>query len=228
MSDVDDLLGPEPEPEKKPKRRGRPPKKGQSAARSTGQNSHSGNATAAYPSVVQALHRPVSITFLSEALGQDRKAVTRKLAELPPVGQHRGNVPLYDFRQALAYLVTPRVDMAKAVRTMRVEDLPPSLHKDVWDAKLKEQKWRQQAGELWQTEDVLEVLGEAFQRLKTTTQLWIDHVADNHALPAPARKELTDLVDALQADLHRTLCEMPKERATASQVGEIEGTELDG
>jgi hypothetical protein len=78
------------------------------------------------------------------------------------------------------------------------------------------------AGELWATDDVLEVLGEAFQRLKTTTQLWIDQIGDNHSLPVEARKELTALVDALQADLHKTLVEMPKEKATRSQMADLE------
>lgn len=177
--------------------------------------------------VVQALLQPVSITFLAQILKMERRTVIKRLAGLEPIGQHRGNVPLYDFRQAMQYLVTPKVDVAEAIRKMGTDDLPVSLQKDVWDAKLKSQKWMIQAGELWRTEDVLEVLGEAFQRLKTTTQLWIDQVGDNNMLSPEARQELTELVDALQTDLHRSLCKMPEEKATLAQVGQIEGTDLD-
>jgi hypothetical protein len=35
------------------------------------------------------------------------------------------------------------------------------------------------------------------------------------------------MVDGLQQDLHATLVEMPKERATTNQLAEIEGTDLD-
>ncbi|MFU1607308.1 DNA translocase FtsK [Sulfitobacter pontiacus] len=178
-------------------------------------------------SVVQALTRPVSITFLSEVLRQDRKGITRKLATLPPIAQYRGNVPLYDFRQALEYLVKPKINAAEMIKKMGTDDLPMGLQKDVWDARLKQQKWMEQAGDLWRTEEVLSVLGEAFQRLKTTTQLWIDQLAESHALPAEVRKDLTGMVDGLQKDLHATLVEMPADKATRSQLGEIEGTDLD-
>lgn len=176
--------------------------------------------------VVQALFQPVSITFLAEVLQKDRKTVTKRLSELPPVAQHRGNIPLYDFRQAIGYLVAPRVDARKiedVLRKMGPGALPPTLSKDIWDAKLKQQKWEENAGDLWRTADILEVLGEAFQRLKTTTQLWVDQLDDTHALPAPVRRDLIDLVDGLQVDLHRTLVEMPKERQTRSQMSEIDG-----
>lgn len=172
--------------------------------------------------VIQALHQPVSLGLLSDVMGMTRDTVRRRLVELPPMGQRTGNNPVYDFRQAMNYLVTPRVDVAKVISTMSAGDLPPSLQKDVWDARLKAQKWMLNAGELWPTEDVLEVLGEAFQRLKTTAQLWIDQIGDSHSLPAPARKELAGLVDTLQADLHKTLIEMPKDKATRSMVAELD------
>jgi hypothetical protein len=149
--------------------------------------------------------------------------VRKRLYDLPPIGSQAGGHPLYDFRQALPYLVTPRVDMEKILASLSAGDLPPSLQKDVWDAKLKAQKWMQNAGELWPTDDVLEVLGEAFQRLKTTTQLWIDQISDNHSLPGPARQELVELVDALQIDLHKSLVAMPKEKATQSQMAQLDG-----
>lgn len=212
MSD-DDLLDMSPEAEEPKPRKAQPAPMGSS-----------GRADAR---VVQALLQPVSITFLAQVLKMERRTVIKRLAALAPIGNHRGNTPLYDFRQAMQYLVIPKTDVSEAIKKMGTSDLPMSLQKDVWDAKLKAQTWMERAGELWRTEQVLEVLGDAFQRLRTTTQLWIDQIGDNHSLPAPARKELTDLVDALQADLHRALVRMPEERATRPQLAEIEGTDLD-
>lgn len=186
-----------------------------------------GSAGRADARVVQALLQPVSITFLAQILKMERRTVNKRLAALAPIAQHRGNTPLYDFRQAMQYLVIPKTDVSEAIKKMGTADLPTSLQKDVWDAKLKAQTWRERAGELWRTDQVLEVLGDAFQRLRTTTQLWIDQIGDKHSLPAPARKELVELVDALQADLHQALVKMPEERSTMSQLGEIEGTDLD-
>lgn len=211
----EDLLGEDPKPQPKPK-----PTSRQSKRRTDGGSVKADAADTMR--AIQALHRPVSITFLADAFAMDRSTVTRRLASLPPVGQHRGNTPLYDFRQAASYLVKPQVDMEQILKSLSADALPPSLQKDVWDARLKAQKWMVQAGQLWATDDVLEVLGEAFQRLKTTTQLWIDQIGDNHALPIAARKELTVLVDTLQADLHKSLVEMPQERATLSQAAMLD------
>lgn len=173
--------------------------------------------------VVKRLNRPVSASFLGNCLDIDRRTVAKRLIDCPPVGYAGGNRALYDFRQALPFIVQRPMsekDLEAAIRRLDSSSLPRGLSKDIWDAKLKAQKWRQNAGELWPTDKVLEILGEAFQRLKTSTQLWIDQIADNHALPEKARQELTVLVDALQADLHRTLCEMPKEAQTPSQLSE--------
>jgi hypothetical protein len=215
--DIDFLLSGDDEPEKP--RRGRPRASTKTVAKKA--------ASGANAATVQALLQPVSITFLADVLQRDKKTVVKRLAGLAPMGHHRGNIPLYDFRQALEYLVTPRFNAAEAIKRMGTADLPMGLQKDVWDARLKQQKWMKEAGDLWATEDVLEVLGEAFQRLKTTTQLWIDQLAETHALPAEVRKDLTAMVDGLQKDLHTTLVEMPAEKSTRSQLSEIEGTDLD-
>jgi len=212
LDDLDDLLGPDPgasseEPEPQPN---------PGSARPLGRVSSE---------VVQTLHRPVSVTFLSQVMDMDRKTVVKRLTGLSPAGRHRGNAALYDFRQAMQFLVTPKVDVAAYVRKMGVGDLPSALQKDVWDARLKEQKWRQNAGELWPTSSVLEVLGEAFQRLKTTTQLWVDEIAEVNSLPTEVRTELVSRVDGLQAELHKSLVEMPKERSTESQLAELDPEE---
>lgn len=212
--DLDDLLGPEPgaapEPEAEP------------APRTISTRKPKGGRTDAQ--VVQRLYQPVSISFIAEVTGRDRKAVTRRLANAQPIAYHRGQTPLYDFRQALEVVVEPRIDaktIEKRLKSLSASDLPNSLQKDVWDALLKKQKWMQQAGELWATEDVLEVFAEAFQRIKTTAQLWVDQLSDSHDLPEKARLELTEMVDALQADIHQALVEMPKERATLAQAAQL-------
>lgn len=208
--DIDDLLGgDEPQP------------------KSTRRTSKNAGARAPTALVVQTLLQPVSVSFLADVFRKDKKTIVKRLAGLAPMGTHRGNIPLYDFRQAAEYIVTPRVNVADAIKKMGTDDMPAGLQKDVWDAKLKAQKWMVQASELWRTEDVLEVLGDTFQRLKTTTQLWIDQVADEHALPAEVRETLMELVDGLQKDLHKTLVEMPEQRATRAQIAQIEGTDLE-
>lgn len=221
--DIDDFLGlSEAPPKPAPKKRGRPPK---SASASNPANAA---AAAVTPDsvILQGLQRPVSVNFLAQAFRMDRTVASRKLAPLPPVDTTHGGHPLYNFLQATQYLVKPQVDPVEVVKRLTAGDLPASLQKDVWDAKLKQQKWAVNAGDLWPTDDVLEVLGDAFQRLKTTTQLWIDQLSESRALSPELRQELTGLIDGLNRDLHDALVRMPAERQTRSQLGEIEGTDL--
>jgi hypothetical protein len=206
--DADDFLGGATE-EDTPVRRGRKP-------------SAAAQGKVAVATLLAVLSKPVSITFLAHIWNMDKTTIKKRLVDLPPIDQHRGQQPLYDFRQASQYLVNPRVNMVDFVKRMGVKDLPRDLQKDVWDARLKEQTWRERAGELWATSSVLEVLSDTFQRLKTTTQLWVDRIADDHALSAEARKDLMKCVDNLQKDMHRSLVEMPQEQATPSQEAELE------
>lgn len=228
--DLDDFLGPAvpkaTEPVKPaPKKRGRPPK---SAAKPAAEKAPApGGAVTPDSVILQGLQRPVSVNFLAQAFRMDRTVASRKLAPLPPVDTTHGGHPLYNFLQAAQYLVKPQVDPVEVVKRLTAGDLPASLQKDVWDARLKQQKWALNAGDLWPTDAVLETLGDAFQRLKTTTQLWIDQISEARALPPEVRKELTGLVDGLNRDLHDALVRMPAERQTRSQLADIEGGDLD-
>lgn len=164
--------------------------------------------------------KPMSVTFLATALGMGPRTVQKKLAECPPIGSSR-NAPLYDFKQAMPYLIKPKAtDIREALKTLSDGDLPTSLQKDVWDARIKEQTWRSRAGELWKTEDVLEVLGDAFQALASTTKLWTDQIADKQDLPNETRQALMQRVDDLNEMLHQRLVEMPREKQTLSQEAE--------
>lgn len=171
----------------------------------------------------QQFQRPVSVTFLIDVMGMERRNIKKKLADCPPIGYHRGNVPLYDFRQALPYLVKPKVNVARHIQKMGSEDLPKALQKDVWDAKLKRQTWEERARQLWRSEDVIEVLSEAFKSIKSATRLWVDQLADEHHLSDELRNDLRDLVDGLQKSLHDRLVRMPEERQTRSSISEIDG-----
>lgn len=173
----------------------------------------------------QIFQRPMSATFLATMLGMGPRTVQKKLAECPPIGQAR-SAPLYDFRQALPYLVSPKANDIKAmIKKLGVHELPQSLQKDVWDARLKEQQWRERAGDLWRSEAVMEVFGDTFQALSSTMKLWTDQIAEENDLPNEVRDALMTRVDGLQKMLHERLVQMPGDKVTKSQVSEIENEE---
>lgn len=169
------------------------------------------------------LTRPLSITFLCQIFSLDRKTAIKRLTGIDPKGYHRsGHSPLYGFPEAARALVGTKAITADGLKRLTAADLPSALSKDMWDARLKEQKWRQLAGELWPTEDVMEVFGDAFKVLKTTTQLWADSMAEDLALDDAVRQDIVKRVDELQRLIHEALVKMPLEKSTKSQEAEIE------
>lgn len=159
----------------------------------------------------------VGIDWLAGAFRMDRRKVRAKLAPLKPLGQHKtptGTRPVYDLREASAYLSPNIEQIHEAIRNMSASDLPPGLQTDVWDARLKEMKWREQAGELYRADDVREVFADTFKTIKQTMQLWADNLDRGTELPPGVRAKLIVMVDGLQDEIHKALVEMPKKKQT--------------
>ena len=164
---------------------------------------------------VPMIHDGVSVSFLADAFGIRMETVRRKLARCPKK-KVQGRGFLYEFRTACAFLVAPKVDFDQYVRDLKTEDLPPELQKDVWEARLKRLKWEESAKELWRTDDVLEVLADLFVVLKSSVQLWPDHVERQHGLSESQRETLVALGDKLQDEIHTRLVEMVDKKSTPS------------
>lgn len=170
------------------------------------------------------VHAGVSVYWLAAVFGMSTATVKKKLADCPALKRSRDR-HLYDLREAAAYLVKPKGNMERMIKELKPEDLPPKLNSAYWDAKLKYQKWAVQAGELWRTGDVLDVLGEAFNRIRTATQLWQVTIERAHGLTDEQRKLLASMADRLLEETHQALIEMPKSRSTPSlrELDEEEG-----
>lgn len=161
------------------------------------------------------VHAGVSVYWLAQIFGMGTGTVKKKLAECPPMRKMR-NATLYNLRQAAAYLVDPKVDLERYIKTLSAADLPPSLNKDYWEALLKRQKYEIAAGDAWRTEDVLEVFGDVFTHIKSSTQLWQSTIDRVHGLTNEQQATLSVLVDRLLDDLHARLVSMPKDKRTVS------------
>jgi hypothetical protein len=161
----------------------------------------------------------VTVGWLSKVFGMDPSTVKKRLADCPVMHRRKAGY-VYDLKVASAYLVKPVFDVRKYLEGMKPAELPAQLQKDYWDALLKRQSWEERAGQLWRTEAVLEVLGEAFKTLKFTIQLWADQLEQTKGLSPDQRELLNKMTDRLQADLHARLVELPSKRQTMSVRGE--------
>lgn len=166
-------------------------------------------------------YRGVTVNWLRHAFRMDASTIKKKLSMLTPVSYQRGNTPLFDFVQAASYLVKPKIDLRQYIKNLRPEDLPVDLQKDYWDALTKRQKYMRQAGELWHTSDVIDVFGEAFKHIKTSTQLWVNQLDRQTGLTAEQLRILEKLADQLLDDMHTRLASLKDHRATSSSVEDL-------
>ncbi len=174
-----------------------------------------------WPEFVQ----PVSLTFLQKVFGMDRLTVKKKLASLSPVRHGRGNSPEYSFRQAAAYLVQPKVNLADYIATLRPNDLPPYLQSAFWDAMKKRQEYEIGAKDLWRTEHIMTSVGRAFQGLSLVLKQLPDDAAIRLRLDTEQRDALQLMVETMQRELHKTLVEDARTHMTQALAAELEEIE---
>ncbi len=164
----------------------------------------------------------VSAAWLAQVFGQDPKTVKKKLGKgrCPIAGYSSHKAPLYLIHEAAAYLVKPKIDLVEYIKSLRPNDLPPMLNDAYWAAMIKRQKWQENAGELWHTDDVLRVFGDVAFMYKTTSQLWVEELDRLHSLSPELRQTVTRLVDQLLESVHEELVNLPMQSRTYASVAE--------
>lgn len=173
----------------------------------------------------------VTASWLAVAFAIPEPTVRYKLRNCPvKTNRVRGTkmqVKLYDLKTAARYLVAPAFSTKEYMRALKRGDLPAVLQQAVWDAMLKRQKWEENAGQLWRTEQIREVLGSTFQNLKFTLQLWAETVERQTELSDAQRAMIVEMVESLQGDLYEALVKSMEDSdadgsASGPQVTELE------
>lgn len=167
----------------------------------------------------------ITVAQLAAYFRSNRKAVKEALTNCVPLRSDKSGQLLYDFVEACSYLVAPKRSVREFLRSVTDKDLPQEMREAYWNAKIKEMKARAMAGDLWHSSSVLEVLGETFKTIKTTTQLWTDTIDESSPLSVDQRDTLIKLVDKLMADLHEALVSNARSTATESFVRDLDNDE---
>lgn len=176
---------------------------------------------------VHEVQRGVTIPWLCQAFGMGRRDVERMLRQCPVLRRTGTNGKIYELAVAASYLVKPQISVEQYIKTIDAKDLPERLRKEFWTARLQEQKFRQKAGDLWATDDVLAVFGEVFKLVKNQSQLWSDSLETETGLTDEQRAILSDLVDDLMGKIFSMLGALKERKTTPSQLAEVEEVETD-
>lgn len=243
--DLDDLLSPQPAP-KKPKRgpnappapgkrrRGRPTKaeaaayaaqKAKELAEREPDDAVAGLGQNALPDAA-TFHRPVTRTFLATILGKQPRHLVKQLANCPVIDWTENGgarIPLYDFKTAIRYCVDPPAGLiAQWIKSQSSTTLPPLINKAFWEAEAVKQRVEKQAGDLWVTEDVLEVLGRTALTIKESVNLWIENLPGKASITTEQYNALRREAAGLLDDIHQRLVAMPAAQRTRSLVARVE------
>ncbi|ECA9746877.1 DUF1441 family protein [Salmonella enterica subsp. enterica serovar Haduna] len=147
-----------------------------------------------------------NITQLAKLFRMERRDITPKIMDVPPVGE-RGGYPIYAVHEVAPYLVKPLYDVETYLRRMNFKDLPKELSKEFWAGQRAKQDFDIKAGNLWETEKVIEHFGEAVKVLRMSMLLIPDTLARQAGLSEPQRQVITSSIDAMLNDLSSALIE---------------------
>lgn len=174
--------------------------------------------------------RGCRITFLAQLFGTEPRRIGKKLANCPVMRweSHKGvEVPVYDFRTAIAYLIEPKIDMETWIRSQTSLSLPPAINKAFWEAMRTKMRVMAEAGHYWHDEDVLEVFGKVAMLIKDTTLLWIEDLPDKANLTSENYHAMRRMVDELLKQIQAELQVLPKTRRTSALVATLEAETQD-
>lgn len=173
--------------------------------------------------------RPVSITFMAKVLGVETRRLHNKLSKCPVVGYGsvgRGKgAPLYDFKVAIAYCVEPKVDIGQWIKSQSSTSLPPMINKVFWEAERVKMRVMEESKELWHTESVLRVFGNAAMTIKDAMTLWVERLPGAEEMSSAQYDSFRKQVALLQAEIHRIMVEDPQSGKVESYRADIEALE---
>lgn len=164
----------------------------------------------------------VSVQWLAKAFGLTRHVVEQRIRGCRVVSSGDYGNPLYDLRDAAAYLVEPKIDIEEYLSKVKPEKLPEKLRESFWNAKLKEQRWKRSAGELWDTERVMAVFAEVLGNIRDRLQLIPDTVERLGGLDVKQWQMVRNLVDQAQDEIHSEILRFADGDTTLNQLGQEE------
>jgi len=171
---------------------------------------------------VHELQRGVTINWLMQAFGMNRRQVLSRLANCPVLRAGQNGTKVFDFRIACQYLVDPKINVKKYIDNLDPKELPENLRSEYWSARIKEQKARLNAEGLWLTQDVQAAFAEVFKMVKETVTLWTDTVDESTGLTAEQVEIVDRLGRALLNDIDQTVQTYTKQGRTRSQIQEFD------
>lgn len=211
-TDLSDLLGTETDQPQKPKRKvGRPTREESLAKAMKLQEPIPHYST---------FRQPVGVTFLAKVVGRQPRQIEKRLEKCPVAhwGTHKGGqVPMYDFLSAMAYLIPPRGNIEDWFAQQNAASLPPYVNKMWWDSAHQRNRVMLSSNDLWHSDDVALVLGRVAMSIRQEVKMWVEDLPEKELLNDAQYNALIDAGNRLVDGIRETLSITPGETCPMSQ-----------
>ena len=162
---------------------------------------------------------PVGVNFLRRLLQMDGGTIKTRLRTLPPLPGCHPHRPLWHFHEVLPYLIKPKMTAEQFAKTLNKVDLPPEINVAFWNSQRARVKYKVESQEAWETEDVLNILGEVAMTIKDSLTMVVEEMRNRAKLNDEQTQVLSECLDELRTEIRKKLVEMPAKRATPSMFG---------
>ncbi len=145
----------------------------------------------------------MSASTLGTVFGMSTETVREKIGHITPTANYKGS-PLYRIRDAAPFLVTPvGLDIEAIIKSLKPAQLPNALQKDFWSAQHTRLKFMEDAGQLWRTQRVQEVIGDILKIVRQRISLLTDTLDRQTALTTQQREIVQTMMDTLLLDAYQ-------------------------
>lgn len=140
------------------------------------------------------------------------------LRDTPPYGTRGGRDVWLVHEVAMGLLRDNESEPETVERILKLHHtkMPKMLSKEFWFAQTYKQKYDITAGNLWRTEEVIEMAGDAFKTIRLSLQLMSDTVERNEVLTEKQRRTILDLVDSVLLDMREKLIDAFENRRVSA------------
>lgn len=142
-----------------------------------------------------------SLSQLADLFGLHRQTVRKRLQGVKPDGLIRGN-PAFTVKSAAPRLVE---SYQYDEQERDPDKMDPQDAKDFWEAKLKEQKFLENDGELWRSDEVLEALSGVSKRIALALRGIPDILERRTGLDAKQMGLVEEVIRSSMKEMHDTL-----------------------
>jgi hypothetical protein len=151
-----------------------------------------------------------TLSQIAQMFNTDAKTLPARMKGVVPAGKRNG-YKVYNIREAAGRLVTPSYEIEQFIKQMSPQELPPLLNKEFWNGQRARIAYEKEMGNLWPTEDVVELFGVLEQGVRQTWILLTDDVEREESVTDGQRKVLRRISDAAITTFKNKLVEKFKD-----------------